>query len=238
MKTYEFMALSKIGSRPFGWVSSSDKYSDIIGLRDKIENVLHSFENEYTFHIRSTSNSEQHFWQKDSYFQNVKILENMEDFVGMLKANSEINILDVASYFRSRYHDAGIFSLEKILYFVYADSLKHNNGLRLFKAKFEAWEHGPIDRSLYKAYEEKKSSIQNDTSIWVKNPESASQIVRQIEKTNSDYEMLFDRMKYDDDASNPTHRENTPWSITWKNGRGRNQVIQDETILNFHNNEL
>ena len=48
--------------------------------------------------------------------------------------------------------DLSNLMLQKTMYFVELDYRKHNNGQRLIKEEFEAWQYGPVVRDVYEEY--------------------------------------------------------------------------------------
>lgn len=73
------------------------------------------------------------------------------------EGRSTYSVRDIASYFLSLHRpnqrwEISHLKLQKLVFYAQAYSLVSQNGLPLFKDDFEAWEHGPVCRSLYYGY--------------------------------------------------------------------------------------
>lgn len=192
----------------------------------------------YTVHFLNTEDigleSVKH---KDSYFEKAQEVKGLEEFVTIIRSNSKLTSIDVASYIKQIRPDIGSFALQKTLYYVYADFLE-KYGRTLFSAKFLAFEKGPVDWNVYVAKKYHKEKLEKDSLFH-------SKIVCQKEKDdivkviNDDilryveyYENVWKLYKSDDDEFNLTHKKGTPWSRAYE--KGQNSPILDDDIINYH----
>jgi uncharacterized phage-associated protein len=132
-------------------------------------------------------------------------------------------------------------ALNKIVYFLYEDSLLLNNE-KLAAAKIEAWEHGPVFRELYSAFKkfgdkpiaERACKIDLDTGAKVICELSIGDPVREFcEKRISKFVGISaSRLR------NLSHLPGSPWDKVWNHVDGVNPGMQitDEIILDCFNN--
>lgn len=181
----------------------------------------------------------------DPFFEDVACAGSVEEFSEKIKKGRVLTGLDVATYILSRIKCTHL-SLEKLVYFAYADYLCEHSG-RLFEDRIFAFTHGPVVDSVYETYKRSGSQYVKplefgaDSSIktGVKELPARSRILfaedgaeklRSIDRTIRKYG------KYTAGALvDLTHREGSPWSKV--DSSKAYQVISDELIRKYHHIE-
>lgn len=230
---FHLVAVSKQEDSSIGYVFSSDKLSlvrnDLKRLRDDTQSARID---SYAVHTLTTDSYDQKsIVEYDTYFEDVHFTPSKSDFIEQLKIQSFPTSLEVASYIEKKFSLAP-FALMKTVYYLYADYLETNK-IPLFKAKFEAWDEGPVDRDVYRLKTHHLSQLKKIQDVRIKQTgafDILSYIDRFVEK-NSKY---LDSVKFSND--NPTHRPGTPWSLVRKE-KGKNGLITDSDILSHHKEE-
>lgn len=114
--------------------------------------------------------------------------------------------------------------LQKILYYIQYNCLKKTGNI-LFRDDIEAWQFGPVIPDIY--YHFCGFGSMRITVIF---PEC-----KKIDVTDK-IKNIIDDVIEDKREINPwdmvkeTHRDNGPWSLTFKNGEGNKKVISIESI--------
>ena len=120
--------------------------------------------------------------------------------------------------------------LQKILYYAQGISLSLNNNV-LFNDQIEAWNHGPVIKSVFEKFCKKGRN-----EITIEDSPSSVDVIRKIEADTPVREAL--NMTYDNFAiytawqlRNMTHEKGTPWYQTYK--PGKNKKISVDLIKKY-----
>ncbi len=202
---------------------------------------------------------------KDPYFDDVEVIDTLDEFVERISRDRYLKGLEVARYIMSKYQCTHT-RLEKLTYMCYADYLC-STGERLFEDKIYAFSYGPVIDSVYKAFSSESRehpcctldsakilkdhptpyvgdfAYSNSDSTEILKGESLSPIKSRILFSEDGLMKIesIDRTlkKYEDVATSDlislTHKDGTPWSVTDRNVRYAE--ITDEAILNYHSKE-
>lgn len=154
--------------------------------------------------------------------------------------NNLTDINQVAEWFIDNCNDVTPKKLQKLLYYAYAWGLvffnedSDNLNVKLFDADFEAWVHGPVNRSIYAKY---ANYGYNEITVLEKNSEPI---------TNEDVLDLLEQIKevYGDFNGNElerlTHQEDP-----WRNARGNAKPLDsisvdlnDVDMFNYYGSKL
>lgn len=112
-------------------------------------------------------------------------------------------------------------ALQKLLYFVQRDWLREKE-TPLFDDDFEAWQFGPVIRSVYRHY-----CIYGSSPIWedIKAPALSETVCEFIRQKYDTYKVASPW-----DLVSATHQKGTAWHEVWNNGIGRGKVICKKLI--------
>ena len=196
-----------------------------------------------THFIETDSKSWKSVYEKDYFFKEVELIDNIENFIELIQKDRVLIGLDVAKYILCKVKCTHL-KLEKLVYLCFADYLcKYDK--ELYKDKIFAYRYGPIVKSVYDKYKGHgyKKLDNDDEEILFKEIDempSRSRImfaefgvekIRSIDETIRKYGKLS---AYE--LVNLTHKEHTPWS---ESGAGQNidEIISNEIIKKFHCNE-
>ena len=120
--------------------------------------------------------------------------------------------------------------LQKLLYYAQGISLSLNNSA-LFNDQIEAWDHGPVIKSVFEKFCKKGRN-----EITIEDSPSSVDVIRKIEADTPVREAL--NMTYDNFAiytawqlRNMTHEKGTPWYQTYK--PGKNKKISVDLIKKY-----
>lgn len=195
--------------------------------------------------IETSSTSWTSVAEYDPFFEDVECVGSVVAFSEKIQKSRVLTGLDVATYILSKIKCTHL-SLEKLVYFAYADYLCAHSG-RLFEDQIYAFTHGPVIESVYETY--KRSGAQyvkplefgddSEVETGVKALPAQSRILfakdgaeklRSIDQTINKYGnctagSLVDR----------THRTGSPWSHV--NSAKAYQTISDELIKKYHHVE-
>ena len=192
--------------------------------------------------IETKSDSWNSVAEYDPFFKDVECVESAEEFSEKIRKSRVLSGLDVANYILSKIKCTHL-SLEKLVYFAYADYLCEHSE-RLFEDKIFAFTHGPVVDSVYETY--KRSGFQyvkslefgddSNVQIGVKELPAKSRILfaeNGAEKLLSIDHTIQKYGKYTArELVNLTHRSSSPWSHV--NSAKAYQPISDELILTHH----
>lgn len=195
--------------------------------------------------IETESNAWSSVAEYDPFFDEVECTKSVEEFTEKIKKGRILIGLDVAAYILSKIKCTHL-SLEKLVYFAYADYLcKYSD--RLFDDKIFAFTHGPVIESVYEAYKRSGSQyvqplkFDTDSNVQtnVKELPARSRILfaeNGFNKLNSINSTIH---RYGECSSGKlvdiTHRENSPWSHV--DSSIAYQVISDKLIKKYHHVE-
>ena len=170
---------------------------------------------------------------KDPFFENVHVIDDIDDFVNLILQDRKLTGLDVAKYIACKCKCTHL-KLEKLTYLCYCDYLcKYNK--KLFEDYIFAYTYGPIVSSVFNKcskYKNREIKMREELEMPFRSritfAEDGINKIFSIDETLKKYSYLS--------ASGLvtlTHKECTPWDVT------KNKTeITDEVILKFHKNEV
>jgi len=113
--------------------------------------------------------------------------------------------------------------LQKLLYYAQAWYLVKNNGEKLFDDEIEAWQYGPVIRSVYDAYKCFGRNPINDEAMSDKFdlPEKVQKHIARVLKEYMDYSASH--------LVNAIHQD-----MPWQDAYSKNEPIKTETMYDFY----
>lgn len=115
--------------------------------------------------------------------------------------------------------------LLKLVYIAHGYMLARH-GVPLIRESVEAWQYGPVVRSVYEAIRDFRSSPVTNVPA---SPESFSSeevsVMRDVARIYGRADAIT--------LSTATHQTGTPWSVTWAT-HGKNAVISNDMIEGFY----
>ncbi|MDT2861306.1 Panacea domain-containing protein [Lactococcus lactis] len=179
--------------------------------------------------------------KKDSFFKDVKLYPELDEYLKAVEESRKISALDIAKFLLSVKPMSNL-KLQKMVYLVYADYLV-KTGKPLFDEKILAYKFGPVVKEVYDEYKPHgREEIVEDDSEEIKfgvitypmvlarfiQAEDGSEIIASIKRTL--------KVFGDKSASklvDLTHREGGPWDKT-----EQSMAISDDLIRKYHCVEL
>lgn len=224
-------------------ILKDDDYDNLKDVVNKITRECGSDVSISTHFIQTDSKSWESVFKKDHFFKEVEVIDNIDDFINLIKKDRVLSGLDVAKYIICKVKCTH-FKLEKLLYLCFAEYLcKYEK--ELFSDKIYAYKFGPIIKSVFDKYSNVKDNkkVQGDIDIDSTNLHlmpSKSRIIftedgfvkiQCIDKTLEKYG------KYSAlDLTKITNKPSTPWYKTCRENI-ENQIIDNKTIRKYHCNE-
>ena len=128
-----------------------DMNAKLIGdIIKKIEKGCGDNKSISTHSIETDSGEWESVVKKDEFFKNVKIIDDVDSFVKIIKDNKQLTGLDVAKYILTKVSCTHL-KLQKLVYYCFADYLcKYNK--KLFYDEIYAFEYGPVIKSVRNQY--------------------------------------------------------------------------------------
>lgn len=181
---------------------------------------------------------------KDHFFKDVKLINDLDEFIKLIKKDRVINGLDVAKYILCKVKCTHL-KLEKLVYLCFAEYLcKYDK--KLYKDHIYAYKYGPVVSSVYDKYKGYgyKEIEQDDEEIDIDGilempfrsrilfAEYGVEKIKSIDETIKKYGCLSAS-----DLVALTHKKYTPWSISGE-GKDVNRIITDDVIKQYHCNEI
>lgn len=190
----------------------------------------------------TNSSSWQSIIEKDLYFENIKPIKSIDQFIELSLADKDLSAKDVAKYILT-VQPMTHLKLQKLLYFAYEEFLK-KTGTKLFSDKIFAWDHGPVVQTVYTEYKKFGSKmifqeVEDDKElISCEEKEINPSFMRILSSETGPVAIDVINTKIEEylekDAwylVEKTHEAGTPWSKVYKDGLGKNKEIMDETII-------
>ena len=180
----------------------------------------------------------------DHFFKGVEVIDSLDKFIKLIKKDRKLEGIDVAKYILSKIKCTQL-KLQKLVYFCYADYLCETDK-ELFTDVIYAFKYGPVVDTVYQRYKkygykpitEEKGDIDVTVSeLPAKSrilfAEDGTEKILSIDSTLKKYGQLTAAQLVD-----LTHRENTPWTITYKGMRILYSKIKPEIIKKYHKQEI
>lgn len=179
--------------------------------------------------------------EADYFFKNVKVIENTEKFIKIIKKDRKLKGTDIAKYILTKIECTQL-KLQKLVYLCYANYLCETDK-ELFTDKIYAFKYGPVVDSVLKKYkkygykeiekEEVKLEIDSSLELPAKSrilfAEDGTGKIISIDKTLKKYGNLTAKQLVD-----LTHRLNAPWNMTKRKPWLSYAEMKDETIKKYH----
>ena len=195
--------------------------------------------------IGTESDSWESVMEYAPFFEDVAYTKAVADFTEKISKSRVLSGLDVANYILSKIRCTHL-SLEKLVYFAYADYLCEHSE-RLLEDQIYAFTHGPVVDSVYRAFKRSGSQyvkllefgVDSDVRGGVKELPARSRIL--FAKDGVEKLLSIDQTieKYGKYAAGSlvelTHRPGSPWSHT--DSSKAYQTISDELIIEHHHVE-
>lgn len=181
----------------------------------------------------------------DHFFKDVKVIDSVDKFIKLIKRDRKLEGIDVAKYILSKIPCTQL-KLQKLVYLCFADYLC-DMGKELFTDKIYAFKYGPVVDTVYKRYkrygykpidEEKKDiDSRNIAEMPAKSrilfAEDGTEKLLSIEKTMKKYGGLSAA-----DLVDLTHKDNTPWSKSFKGLGKLYSTMKLDIIKEYHQYEV
>jgi len=227
-------------------------YSVVKGAIDRVSSAYDGKRVSFSTHTIHTDSAD---WssvvERDPYFDDVQVVETVDEFVKIIQEDRYLDGIDVAKYILSK-EACTHTKVEKLTYICYADYLC-STGKKLFEDKVFAFMYGPVVDTVFQTLrdysKEKPSTVIDDTVVFSKMnisiqmrsrilfAEDGEEKLASIEKTLSKYRFITGKELVD-----LTHRENTPWEVTVRKhkdpfGGKCHLKIRDSDIKKYHHFE-
>lgn len=173
----------------------------------------------------------------DIYFEDLLVIDNVDEFIELIQADRKLTGQDVAKYVLSQVKCTHL-KLQKLVYFCYADYLvKYNK--KIFEDSIFAFQYGPVVDTVYQQYRNTEKQILEEDDLISSKVDmmpSRSRILFAEGGVSKIYSINDTLEKYKDCTASQlvklTHQENSPWSLTDRTPPYN--VIEDDVIKANH----
>ena len=180
----------------------------------------------------------------DHFFKDVKVIYSIDKFIKLIKKDRKLEGIDVAKYVLAKIPCTQL-KLQKLVYLCFADYLC-DTGKELYTDKIYAFRYGPVVDTVYKRYkqygyksideEQKDIDSRNISEMPAKSrilfAEYGTEKLISIEKTLKKYGSLSAT-----DLVDLTHKDNSPWSKSFKGLGKLYSSMKLDTIKKYHQYE-
>lgn len=187
----------------------------------------------------------------DSFFKNVYLCKDIEEFIAKIRESRILSGLDVAKYILSKI-ECTHTKLQKLAYLCYADYLCKTRE-KLFNDTIYAFDYGPVVSSIYDTYKKSNGAKINGTDFELSELNSMSVSNSTATESSAKSKILFSKngsyklisiddtlKKYGSFNANKlveiTHKKDSPWDHIFIPNVSY-QCITDSAIFDFHSNE-
>ncbi|MCQ2079776.1 MAG: DUF4065 domain-containing protein [archaeon] len=178
----------------------------------------------------------------DPYFQDVRLIQDIDQFIRLIQKERYLTGEIVARYILSKQRCTHT-RLEKLTYLAYADFISET-GTRLFEDEIYAFDYGPVIKSVYSKYspdsKQHPSEYITDTSeIEYSGSEMSikSRIIFAEDGLKKQFSIDKTLQRYREFSTEElidiTHREGSPWKHIYSKEEVY-QKIPDEFIIQYH----
>ncbi|MCK1158314.1 DUF4065 domain-containing protein [Streptococcus uberis] len=175
--------------------------------------------------------------QLDSFFEDIIVCEDFEEFERVLERDLEISAIDVAKFFLAM-RPISHLKLQKLVYLAYKEYLlKHQE--QLFKEEIVAYQYGPVIEEVYQKFKSHGSNtitIDDTTQYILKDVHLPQALGRMLLSKDAEkiVPVLLKVIKQYGSLSASklvelTHRKGGPWETVYK--PYSNCSITDDVIL-------
>ncbi len=176
--------------------------------------------------------------KKDYFFKNVKVIDTLDEFTELIQQDRKLLGLDIAKYILSKITCTQL-KIQKLVYFCFAEYLCET-GKKLFTDPIYAFKYGPVVESVYDKYrrygykpiDEETKAIKGERELElpaksrIMFAEDGAKKIFYIDKTLGKYGNLSAG-----ELVSITHRENTPWSKTYKDYVNEKYQLIDAKVI-------
>jgi uncharacterized phage-associated protein len=132
--------------------------------------------------------------------------------------------------------------LHKLVYIAYGWYIALTNE-RLFEDRIEAWEHGPVVKSLreeFKNFGREPITVKSIVFDWETLEEQEPRVPSKDYDTNAVLDRVWESYKTFSAATlrNKTHEVGSPWHKAYKNGDGYGSEIDDKDIAEHYRERI
>lgn len=224
-------------------------YSEVGPIISSIEGCFGGATVQIGVHIMQTRSDD---WnsvvEEDPYFQGVKVIGTMDEFIRLIKEDEFLKGVDVAGYILKTVPCTQT-RVNELTYMCYADYLC-NTGRRMFTDDIFAFTYGSVVETVWNNL--RSNGHPGDAITCDEEPDDSKPIDIRPSRLSMRSRILFAangaEMLYSIDATlkkyekhstgalvDLTHREMTPWSMTDRSHKY--SKITDELITKYHHNE-
>lgn len=245
---YHFIAIASgfIQGTRIAWHYASKEKLDQTRIKKFMQEAHQQNSAQFGIHKLSTESlSWDSVVAKDSFFEDIFIIENEEELLRMLKVGKEISALDIAKYILG-IKPMSHLKLQKIVYLVYAEYLVRYSK-PLFKEKIVAYRYGPVIEELYQQFKEHGAEeiYEPEKYSFTIKDAKIPPLFMKIVMSEQGIEILDTIVetvnKYGDKTANSlvslTHSPNSPWSKFFVEDY-ENSEITDDIIKENHEYEI
>lgn len=179
---------------------------------------------------------------KDKFFADVFVTEDMDTFIEYVSNDQELTAVDIAKFILTVMPSSHL-KLQKLLYYCYAEFLKRT-GVSLFKESIVAYKYGPVVESVFKKFTPHGSSIidyvEDEKFILTTDDIVATPSFIKIASSEHGFVALESILNVLDEYGEKdpyelvdrTHQEGGPWHRVYI--PGQNAVLSDDLITQYH----
>lgn len=180
--------------------------------------------------------------EKDSFFKDVFITQDADQFVELVSKDQKLSAYDVAKFILSIYPTSHL-KLQKLLYYVYTEFLMRT-GEKLFGDSIVAYRYGPVVEDVFHRYKSYGSSVidyeEDETITYATDDLAVTPSFMKLASSEHGVValdcILTALEKYKEYSAGQlvekTHLKDGPWERVYQNGR--NSEITDDLILQYH----
>lgn len=225
-----------IGSRiALHFIADDDKTSNEV--HKIVKKLVEKYGNAISTHsVYSEDKTWKSLVKADMYFDDVNVIEDVNEFMNLLEKNLTLTSADIANYILS-VRKCTHLELEKLVYLCYAEYLcKYNK--KLFEDKIYAFRYGPVCQKVFNKYKDKgseKLKCKEELKLALKsriyNSEDGLKKAKVVDYILEKYKDCTAR-----DLVNITHKKDSPWDKVYD--ASNFNEIPDELIVRYHKNEI
>lgn len=247
--TYHFIAIASDfdGGLRIGWHYASNDRLDSKVIDTFLDKAIQKGDISFGMHKLTTDSlSWESVVKKDSFFEDVFAVGDMDEFLERLYDDTDVSALDVARVIISMMEVTQL-KLQKLVYLCYAEYLTKFKE-KLFNEKLVAYKYGPVIEEVYSAFREYGyntiHSVDDDSSYFRIKDSAFNPVFMKVLNSENGLDKalsIIESIQYYGEYSaselvSLTHQDDTPWDLVYQ--ENWNNQITDELILEFHKNEL